>query len=102
MGGGDQFLRVGALLVLEAGLERIGRGIEYTGIGCEVAGAVSAGAVPDSLCFADHLRLLFPIDRMTLSQRKRLDTGAGVPVLFQSDQKRTAREIGPCERKDVS
>src|SRR4051812_722672 len=55
MGGGDQFLGIGALLVLEAGLERIRRLGEYAGLTRYLAGAITTGALPDCCCLADHL-----------------------------------------------
>ena len=55
MGRRDQLLGIGALLVLEAGLERIGRLGEHAGFAGEMAGAVAAGALPDCFCLADHL-----------------------------------------------
>src|SRR5918992_5247165 len=56
MRGGDQLFRVGALLVLETGLERIGGVGEDAGIGAQPSLAVLAGAAPDGLCLAVHVR----------------------------------------------
>ena len=54
MGGGDQFLGVGALLVLEARLERIRASTDRTPrIRRDMAGAVLAGALPYCFCLAD-------------------------------------------------
>src|SRR5712671_58454 len=56
MGGSDQLFGVGALLVLEAGLERIGGFGEHAGIGGKIAAADAAGAAPNRLCLADHVK----------------------------------------------
>src|SRR6266852_170532 len=56
MGGSDQLFGVGALLVLEAGLERIGGFGEHAGIGGKIAAAGAAGTAPNRLCLADHVK----------------------------------------------
>src|SRR5262249_46948084 len=56
VGGGDQLLRVGTPLVLEAGLERVGSLGQYTGVRGEVSTAGAAGTAPNGFCSADHER----------------------------------------------
>src|SRR5262249_53976358 len=58
MSGGDQFFGIGTLFVFEAGLERVGRLLEYAGIGGEVAIAGASRAAPNRFCLADHWSLL--------------------------------------------
>jgi hypothetical protein len=56
MGGSDQLFGVGTLLVLEAGLEGIRGFGEHAGIGGKIAAAGAAGAAPNRLCLADHVK----------------------------------------------
>src|SRR5439155_26717953 len=55
MGRGDQLFRIGALLILEAGFERI-RGVgEHAGIGRQMTVARPPGAAPNCFRLADHV-----------------------------------------------
>src|SRR5262249_43338171 len=55
---GNELLRIGTLLVLEAGLERIGRAGKHPGIGGKIAATVAARAAPNRFSLADHGSLL--------------------------------------------
>src|SRR5258708_6826853 len=68
MRGGNKLFGVGAFLVLEAGLERIGGFGEHALIGGKVAAAGAARAAPNRLCFADHGSLLVLIGPRWLLQ----------------------------------
>jgi hypothetical protein len=55
MGGGDQLFGIGALLILETGLERIWSIGEHAGVGRQMTVAGAPSAVPNRLRLADHV-----------------------------------------------
>ena len=54
---GDEFLRIRAPLVFEAGFLGIGRFGKHTGVGGKVPASIATGAAPNRLRLADHQSL---------------------------------------------
>src|ERR1700722_19669346 len=100
---GDELFGVGTLLIFEPCLERIRGLCEHAGIGGKIAAAGATGAVPNRLCFADHVTspccCVLPL---TLSAKAMASSPFGVFAFSTSDDRTRSADAqarGAIERR---